>query len=138
MIKVKVTSEDLVPYVGSAGSAGMDLRIDRDLLLHPGQTVKVGTGVSVEIKADTVGLISPRSSCPGFRLVNTVGLIDSDYRGEIQANLHNPTNETIQLFRGDRFIQLVVVKIEKPVFEIVKELSETERGNGGFGSTGVA
>lgn len=139
MINISVSSEDLTPYIAYEDAAGMDLRIDRDLVLQPGDTVKVGTGVRLEVPKGYAALVLPRSSCKGFRLSNTVGLIDNDYRGEIFAVLVATGTEPVQFFRGDRFMQLVVFPVKSPKFNIVpiESMSKTARGEGGEGSSGV-
>lgn len=127
---------ELKPHKGSDKAAAVDLRIDRDVVLYPGQIEKVGTGVKVELPEGAGLLLLPRSSSK-ISLTNTIGLVDGDYRGEIMANIKNPTNEPIMLSKGDRFIQALVVPVLEANWIIVNELTPTSRGNGGFGSTGV-
>ena len=135
MIKYVLLDQDLKPYKGSEQAAALDLRIDRDIVLYPGQVEKVGTGVKVELPENAALFLLPRSSSK-VTLTNTVGLIDSDYRGEIMANIKNTTNEPIIFNKGDRFIQAVVVPILPTNWILVQELTPTSRGDGGFGSTG--
>ncbi len=138
-INISVTSDDLIPFTAYEDAAGMDLKIDRNLVLQPGDTVKVGTGVRIEVPKGYAAIVLPRSSCKGFRLANTIGLIDNDYRGEIFAVLVSTSSEPIQFFRGDRFLQLMVVPVLPPKFNLVsiEEMSSTARGENGGGSSGV-
>lgn len=136
MIKYVLLDPELKPYRGSEKAAAVDLRIDRDVVLYPGQIEKVGTGIKVELPENTALFLLPRSSSK-IIFTNTVGLIDEDYRGQLMANIKNNTNEPIMLNRGDRFIQAVVVPILPANWILVEELTPTSRGDGGFGSTGV-
>jgi dUTP pyrophosphatase len=132
----KLTGNAVAPYRGTDGSAGFDLtatskqRID---LYH----TKFGTGLAVEIPKGYVGLVFPRSSCykQGMLLSNCVGVIDSDYRGEITAVFIGVDNELCYNV-GDRICQLVIMPYPEIEFVEADELSETERGMGGYGSTG--
>lgn len=136
MIKYVLLDQELKPYKGSEQAAALDLRIDRDVVLYPGQVEKVGTGIKVELPENSALLILPRSSSK-ITLTNTVGLIDADYRGQIMANIRNTTtNEPVLLSKGDRFLQAVVVPILPANWILVQELMPTGRGDGGFGSTG--
>ena len=101
---------ELKPHKGSDRAAAVDLRIDRDVVLYPGQTEKVGTGIKVETPENTALFLLPRSSSK-IVFTNTIGLIDEDYRGQLMASIKNTTNEPIIFNRGDRFIQAVVVPI---------------------------
>lgn len=114
------------------GSAGFDLR-----LYGFDDNGMVNTGVKMAIPDGYVGLLFIRSSLAkkGFSLSNAVGVIDSDYRGEIKAKLNFPTEES-SILQGDRFAQIVIVQYHAQA-EIVEDLDDTERGSGGFGSTGV-
>ena len=141
-MKIKLlTPTATKPYQATSGSAGHDLRSDSpDLFIKPGETVMVRTGVAIHIgNENSMGLLVPRSSL-GYRglvLANTVGIIDSDYQGEIMIMLKNVNHHEIALRHGERIAQLVFVKISSPTFLKVEEFSdETERGKGGFGSTG--
>ena len=135
MIKYVLLDPELKPYKGSEQAAALDLRIDRDVVLYPGQVEKVGTGIKVELPENSAMLILPRSSSK-ITLTNTVGLIDADYRGQIMANIRNTTNEQVLLSKGERFLQAVAVPILPTNWILVQELTPTSRGNGGFGSTG--
>lgn len=123
--------------------AGIDLCSAEDVVLEPGRRHLTGTGIAVRIPAGYVGLLHPRSGLAhraGLSMVNAPGTIDAGYTGEIKVNLVNldPT-ESIRISRGDRIAQLLVQRVELwPVREVasVEELGESERGDGGFGSTG--
>lgn len=136
MIKYILIDEECTPHKGSETAAAVDLRVDRDVVLYPGQVELVGTGVKVELPENSGLLLLPRSSSK-IMLTNTVGLIDSDYRGEIKASIKNPTNEPIMLNRGDRILQVLLVPVVSTTWVVVNELTPTSRGDGGFGSTGV-
>lgn len=141
MIAIKCTSEDLIPIIGSDDAAAMDLKTAIDFILNPGEEITISTGVHVELPKFTCGICLPRSSMAnheGLHVVfkNTVGLIDSDYRGEILVKARNIGREPLVMFRGDRICQMVVVPHISPKFIVVDELSETKRGKGGFGHSG--
>jgi dUTP pyrophosphatase len=129
------------PVRAHEGDAGMDLHADEGAHLDPGERASVGTGIAVAIPDGHAGLVVPRSGLAaqfGITLVNTPGLIDSGYRGELRVLLLNTDRErAFQVKPGDRIAQLVLVKVESPEPAEVGELSETARGDGGFGSTGV-
>lgn len=129
-------------YVGPAteGSAGIDLRAAKSVVLEYNQTELIPTGLKVEIPKGHVGLVFLRSSlgAKGYRLSNGVGVIDSDYRGEILLPIHNLVPaKFVSILEGDRLAQLVVLPIVSGAFVGVEDLSETDRGSGGFGSTGT-
>lgn len=139
-LNVRISDGVEVPAYAHEGDAGLDLRIKHDVTLEPSQRVNVGTGVAVEIPSGCVGLVFPRSGLAtkfGITLSNSVGVIDSGYRGEIGASLINTSDETITLDAGTRVCQLVVMPFVPCELVPVEELSETERGTAGFGSTGV-
>ena len=120
--------------------AGMDLRADESAHIDPGERQSVGTGIAVAIPEGHAGFVVPRSGLAadhGITLVNTPGLIDAGYRGELRVLLLN-TDRTraFRVMPGDRIAQLVILKVETPELTEVGELSETARGEGGFGSTG--
>ncbi|WP_422758945.1 dUTP diphosphatase [Paenarthrobacter sp. C1] len=128
------------PSYARPGDAGADLRSTIDLVLEPGERRLVPTGVSVALPFGTVGLIHPRSGLAakhGITVVNAPGTIDAGYRGEISVCLLNTDRtEAFRINRGDRIAQLVIQRIEIADFRIVDELPGSERGAGGFGSTG--
>ena len=137
--KLKETAK--MPSYGSEFSAGADLYGAEDLpvTIAPGKTEFIGTGLAAEIPEGYVGLVYARSglACKrGLAPANKVGVIDSDYRGEIKVALHNHSNAPQIVECGERIAQLVVVPYLKCDFEFVGELNRTARGEGGFGSTG--
>ena len=140
-LKVKLTDGAPLPRHARPGDAGLDLTTREDAVIPPGGTRLVGTGVSVEIPEGYVGLCFPRSglaSKRGVNLANCVGVIDSGYRGEVMAALHNANPDAHRVVeRGERVFQLVVVPFATCECVEVDELSGTERGEGGFGSTGT-
>ena len=131
-----------LPSYATVGSAAMDLRITKDLLLLPNCSVLVPTGLAIHIKDPNImGVIVPRSGLghnDGLVLGNLVGVLDSDYIGEIKISLWNRSEEVIKYYAGDRVVQLAFVPVVKAVFNIVSDFSNnTQRGIGGFGNTGV-
>ena len=129
------------PVYSSLSAAGADLyaATDAPVEIGAGKTVMIKTGLSVEIPSGYVGLIFARSglACKrGVAPANKVGVIDSDYRGEIIVALHNHTCETQTIDAGERIAQMAFVPYMAATFEETEELSDTERGVGGFGSTG--
>ena len=128
------------PARGSACAAGYDLFVtDPMLKLLPGETVKAHTGIAMAIPSGYVGLVFARSGMAtayGLRPANCVGVIDSDYRGEIMVPLHNDSSETRTVIAGTKIAQLVIVAHETPDFIFCDKLDATERGSGGFGHTG--
>lgn len=141
-MKIWAEREDLLPEQGSAGAAGLDLRVKEDCLVSAAKVSVIGTGVKVAIPEGYVGLVVVRSSAGvrGLRLANQVGVIDSDYRGEIKlALIADYGTEYLTLKDGDRVAQLLIMPVESVVLDIVAnetDLGDTDRGDGGFGSTG--
>ena len=139
---VKLTSEAIIPKRATGGSAGLDLHacMEESILLRPGERALIHTGIAVGLPSrDFVALIFARSGLAikhGITLSNSVGVIDSDYRGEICVGLCNLSNEDYTITPGERIAQLVVVRVETPTPLEVDSLDETARGSGGFGSTG--
>ena len=129
------------PVRAHEGDAGMDLHADEAAHLDPGERASVGTGIAVAIPDGHAGFVVPRSGLAaqhGITLVNTPGLIDAGYRGELRVLLLNTDPaKAFKVSPGDRIAQLVLVQVESPEPAEVGELSETTRGEGGFGSTGV-
>ena len=142
-INIKLLNEFAkMPTRGSEQAAGWDLyaATASDFSISPHETLKVGTGIAIAIPEGYFGAIFARSGLAtkqGIRPANAVGVIDSDYRGELIVALHNDTNQTQYLNAGDRIAQLVVVPYALAEFDEVDELDNTIRGDGGFGSTGV-
>jgi dUTP pyrophosphatase len=133
---------DFLPAYATAGSAGLDLRacVDAPLTLEPGQTVLVPTGLAIHI-GDPVyaAMILPRSGLGhknGIVLGNLVGLIDSDYQGQLMVSTWNRGQSAFTLQPMDRLAQLVVVPVMQVAFNVVEEFETSDRGAGGFGSTG--
>ena len=138
----KLRTDAVLPTYGSAGAAGADLYacLENSVVIAPGETAFIPTGLAMEIPQACVGLIYARSglACKrGLAPANKVGVIDSDYRGEFIVALHNHGGEPRTVTHGDRIAQLMVVPVLHPVYEEAMELSETIRGAGGFGSTGT-
>ena len=133
-----------IPEYATNGSAGMDLRacIDQPLLVEPGQTALIPTGLSIYI-ADPgyAAMLLPRSGLGhkhGIVLGNLVGLIDSDYQGQLMVSCWNRGQADYTIEIGERIAQMIIVPVVQTEFEIVEEFHETARGAGGFGHTGVA
>ena len=130
------------PHFATPGSAAMDLCacLDGDVTLKAGARQVLPTGVAIALpSADYVALICARSglaSKHGITMANGVGVIDSDYRGELRVALFNESDTDYTIHDGDRIAQLMVLPVVQPTLEFVEELDETERGAGGFGSTG--
>ena len=141
-IKIKKLSEDaVIPTYGSEYSAGADLYAltDEPIVIEPGKTVLVHTGISIEIPEGFGGFIYARSGLStkrGLAPANKVGVIDSDYRGELMVSLYNQSGVTQTVESKERIAQLVIAPFLKAEFVLSNDLSETERGVGGFGSTG--
>lgn len=126
-------------FYGTVNSAGMDLCTIDNAIIHPGETVIMHTGIAMKIPDGVVGLIYARSGLgikKGIAPANKVGVIDSDYRGEIMVALHNHSNEDYEVNTGDRIAQMVLTPYFKASINVVDELDSTDRGEGGFGSTG--
>ena len=138
----KLRAGAVLPTSGSAYAAGYDLYAcmeEPSVTIAPGETVKVGTGLSIEIPEGYFGAIFARSGLAtkqGLRPANCVGVCDSDYRGEYIIALHNDSDAPRTVENSDRIAQLVVLPYLAATFEEVEELGETARGAGGFGSTG--
>ena len=140
--RLKDDAGQYAPHYATAGSAGLDLRacIEAPMLLHPGETQLIPAGIAIHL-ADPglAALILPRSGLGhkhGIVLGNLVGLIDSDYQGEIFISTWNRGKEVFTLYPLDRLAQLVVVPVLQVGFNIVEDFEESQRGAGGFGSTG--
>lgn len=141
-VKIKKLSSRALPAYATAASAGVDLcaELKEQLIINPGENVKIPTGLAIELPSQfVVALVFARSglaSRHGMGLTNGVGVIDSDYRGEIQVLIHNSGPQPVIVNSGDRIAQMVFMPIFHVLFEEVSELQETPRGSGGFGSTG--
>lgn len=141
-IRVKILREGaILPTYGSAGAAGADLSacLTEPVTIAPGQTAFVPTGLAMEVPAGCAGLIYARSgmACKqGLAPANKVGVIDSDYRGEIVVALHNHSGQVRTVEPGQRIAQMLITPVLTPPYEAVQELTDTARNAGGFGSTG--
>lgn len=141
-IKVKKLKPDaILPTYGSADAAGADLYacLREEIIISPGMTAFVPTGLSMELPKGTAGLIYARSglACKrGLAPANKVGVIDSDYRGEFIVALYNHSSKPQSILPGERIAQLVITPVLTPGFAEVEALTDTDRGSGGFGSTG--
>lgn len=129
-----------LPRYAKPGDAGADLVTTTDAVIAPGERVVVGTGVAIALPVGYAAFVHPRSGLAarsGLSIVNAPGTIDAGYRGEIQVCLinHDP-RESIKILRGDRIAQLIVQRVAQAEFVEVDELPESERGAGGYGSTG--
>ncbi len=134
---MKLNEEAKVPAYACQGDAGMDLFSNEDVLILPGKRVLISTGICVEFSEEFVALIWDKSGIALKKgLTKIAGVIDSSYRGEWKIALFNLGNEKVQINKGDKIAQVLFQRIEKAQVEIVKSLSETSRGEGGFGSTG--
>ena len=145
MEKIAITRLDPglpLPQRAHSDDAGIDLHSAEDVVLQPGERKLVSTGIAMALDTGYVGLIHPRSGLAakrGLSIVNTPGTIDSGYRGEIKVCLVNTDRtEPIEIHRGDRIAQLLVQRVEFPQVVEVTELDSTDRGEGGYGSTGGA
>nr|DAX38294.1 MAG TPA: dUTPase [Caudoviricetes sp.] len=147
IINIKKTDENAkIPTYGSVYAAGADLYAvihneENKVEILPGETAFIDTGIVMEIPNGYVGLVYARSglSCKqGLAPANKVGVIDSDYRGNIMVALYNQSNEVRTVSEGDRIAQIIIQPVEQFGFNVKENLSDTVRGNGGFGSSGKA
>lgn len=141
-IAVKKLHENaILPTYGSAEAAGADLYacLDTPVTIEPSATVFIPTGLAMEVPKGCAGLIYARSSMGtkrGLAPANKVGVIDSDYRGQIMVALHNHGKNPQTIAHGERIAQMLITPVLTPVYEEAEELTDTSRGQGGFGSTG--
>ena len=142
-VKIKKLDENAkIPTYASPQSAGADLYAlcKKNILIHPGDTVFINTGIAIQIPYGYVGLVYARSglaSKSGLAPANKVGVIDCDYRGEIIVALHNHSRLIRTIENGDRIAQLVITPYLQADFEQADKLNDTKRGNLGFGSSGL-
>ena len=139
LVRLRPTSR--LPAPATEGSAGYDLYADLDApaVTHPGQTVAIPTGLSMQIEPGFAGFVFARSGLGvrhGIVPANCVGVIDSDYRGEVLVALYNHAEQSFTVQPGDRMAQLVLLPVALPAVEECRALEESARGSGGFGSTG--
>lgn len=144
-VDIKIINEmikDHLPDYGSIGSAGLDLRacVDNEITIKPGETALIPTGFAMFLKnPDYAACILPRSGLGhkhGIVLGNLVGLIDSDYQGELMVSCWNRSNENFIIKSLDRIAQMIIVPVIQANLNVVKDFEATDRGSGGFGSTG--
>lgn len=139
-IQIEVDSPELVPFYANVGDAGAHLRASDACVVYPRDRVLVKTGLKIALPVGYVALVHPRSGLAlkhGITVLNTPGTIDSGYRGEVGVILYNASDQPFLVNKGDRIAQMVIQKYETAVFSVVDSLDETDRGSGGFGSTGV-
>ncbi|MDO4399586.1 MAG: dUTP diphosphatase [Coriobacteriia bacterium] len=138
----KLDERAIVPKNAYRGDAGVDLHALDDCTLEPFERTLIHTGLAVAIPEGYAGFVLPRSGTAlkkGLSLVNAPGLIDSNYRGELGVIAINlDAHDAIEIAAGDRIAQLVIMKVENVAFNVVDDLDDTERGAGGFGSSGVS
>ena len=138
----RLSPKAVIPQYATPGSAGMDLHacIDQPLTIAPGQRVKVPTGLAIALPTPGhAAFLFPRSGLgvkSGITLPNCVGVVDSDYRGEVIVGLVNLSDEPYTVQPGDRVAQMVILPVTHANIHVVDELDDTQRGAGGFGSTG--
>lgn len=144
MVKIKVVNTGCqpLPAYATSQSAGMDLRanIESPITLHPMDRTLVPTGIRIELPEGYEAQVRPRSGLAlkhGITVLNTPGTIDSDYRGELKVLLVNLSNDDFVVNAGERVAQMVIARHETATWEEVEVLDETERGEGGYGHTGV-
>ncbi len=140
-IKIVNKSNHPLPHYGTEAAAGVDLRanIETPITLKPLERTLVKTGLFIELPVGYEAQVRPRSGLAyknGITVLNSPGTIDADYRGEVGVILVNLSNEPFVIENGERIAQLVIAKHEQAEWELVEDLAETERGVGGFGSTG--
>lgn len=140
ILQVIAEADDLLPTFAHEGDAGMDLRAAHNGIVMPGEVKPVDTGLKLAIPSGYVGFINPRSGLgsKGIGVANSPGTLDSGFRGDVKVLLINHSQQVFNFNRGDRIAQLVIVPFLTPEMEVVKSFSaKTQRGTGGFGSTGV-
>ena len=136
-MEIKADGPGAIPEYATEGAAGADLRALADTVLEPGQRAAVPTGVRLQIPPGHVGLIWPRSGLAVRHGIDTLaGVIDSDYRGEVQVVLVNHGADTVRIAAGDRIAQILFQKVERASVVAIPGLDATARGAGGFGSSG--
>lgn len=138
----KLNERAIIPTQGHDGDAGFDLYacVDKEVVIHPGETAKIPTGVAIAIPSGYFGAIFARSGLAtkqGLRPANCVGVCDAPYRGEYIVALHNDGDTDSVVSYGDRIAQLVIMPFLQANFNVADELGDTDRGIGGFGSTGI-
>jgi dUTP pyrophosphatase len=138
-IRISLLPGAILPNYQTEGSAGADLCTTMDITLNPMERAMIPTGIQIALPVGYEAQVRPRSGLAakfGIAMVNAPGTIDSDYRGEIKVLLINLGQEAVRFEKGDRVAQLVIAPVTRAEWEVVPVLDETERGAGGFGSTG--
>ncbi|NLO28358.1 MAG: dUTP diphosphatase [Actinobacteria bacterium] len=128
-----------LPRRAHPGDAGADLHSVEEIIIPPGERRDVGTGLALAIPEGYAGFVQPRSGLAfkhGIMVVNSPGLIDAGYRGEVRVSLYNSGREPFAVAVGERIAQLLIQRVEEPAFVAADELPDTRRGQGGFGSSG--
>ncbi|WP_288897809.1 dUTP diphosphatase [uncultured Capnocytophaga sp.] len=141
IVKIINTSTNELPAYQTAGAAGLDIRanLEEPIVLTPLQRTLVPTGLFLEIPEGYEVQVRPRSGLAakhGITVINAPGTIDSDYRGEVKVPIVNLSDESFTIAHGERIAQMIFAKYERVTFQQVEELSDTQRGTAGFGSTG--
>jgi len=140
-VRIVNRSSNPLPEYATSGSSGMDLRADvkEPVILQPLERALIPTGLFIELPEGFEAQVRPRSGLAikqGLTCLNSPGTVDADYRGELKVVIINLSNETQQINHGDRIAQMVIQKVEQVEWLLVQDLSETQRGTGGFGHTG--
>ena len=141
-VKVKkLDNRAIIPTYGSKEAAGADLYacLDTPVTIQPGEVAWIGTGIALEVPKGCAGLVYARSglACKrGLAPANKVGVVDSDYRGEVKVVLYNHSKDAQVVEHGERIAQFVITPVITPAYNEVSDLDDTDRGSGGFGSTG--
>jgi dUTP pyrophosphatase len=136
----KINNDAVIPHYVHNGDAGMDLYSVEEVILGAGERKLIGTGLKFEIPMGFELQVRPKSGLAanfGVTVLNTPGTVDSGYRGEVKVILYNSSKNEYQVKKGEKIAQAVIAKYEEAEIEEVAELSETSRGDGGFGSTGL-
>lgn len=140
VLKIKKLSEDaIIPFYAHPGDAGLDLFSVEEVTIEPGKRKLVATGISIELPKNTEAQVRPRSGLAlkyGVTVLNSPGTIDEGYRGEIKVILINHGEEAFKINRGDKIAQMVIMPVLTVEIKEVEILNDSERGEGGFGSTG--
>ena len=141
IVKIINTSTNELPAYQTAGAAGLDIRanLEEPIVLAPLQRTLVPTGLFLELPESYEVQVRPRSGLAakhGITVINAPGTIDSDYRGEVKVPIVNLSDESFTIAHGERIAQMIFAKYERVTFQQVEELSDTQRGTAGFGSTG--
>lgn len=140
-MKIKISRPDTqIPAYAKKGDAGFDLRASEEVIMFDGAICAIPTGIHAAIPEGYTGLVVPRSGQAkrGLTVANSPGIIDSGFRSEIQILAHNVSGDMIVIAKGERIAQMVIMPFLEVEFEVVEELDATDRGDGGFGSTGTS